>query len=410
MIIEKIMSNKATSQNMRYAKIMDGTMPIFSQFGNDIYASDIVQMCINVIATECSKLRPQHIRLNDRGLQVKVNSSLNRLFKIAPNELMTTKDFIEKIIWLLYMNDNCFLYPIYKNENNKRIYTGIYPLKPNLVTFIRDASNTLYCKLEFGNGDVLTVPYSELIHIRRKYSVNDFMGGGADGQPDNQALLKVLKINDTVLQGIGKAIKTSLSVRGIIKINTMLDDEKQEQARLKFEEKVQNGDSSLVPLDLKNDYVPITLDPKILDKETMAFLQDKVLNWFSVSLPILKGDFTDEQYQAFYEKTLEPLIIGLGQAFSKALFTDTELNHGNEIVFYPQKLLFTNTKNKIAVADILGNRGALDNNALLEMFGYPPYEGGEVRFVNLNYVNADIADMYQLRRAGMGEGNAVKEK
>lgn len=402
MILEKIMRQKKDNINVHYEKLMDGTTPIFSQFGADIYSSDIVQMCIDVIASECSKLKPQHIRSTDDGMQIKVRGSLNRLFKFAPNELMTTKDFIEKIVWLLFMNDNCFIYPIYKNEEGKRIYEAFYPLKPAIVTFIRDIKNKLYCKFDFSNGDTVTLPYCDVIHLRKKFSVNDVMGGGINGQPNNEALLKVLKINDVALQGIGKAIKTSLSIRGIMKINTMMDDEAQQKSRKSFEEKIENGDTGIIPMDLKGEYVPLQVDPKIVDKDTMAFLQDKVLNWFSVSLPILQCDFTDDQYQAFYEKTLEPIIISLGQAFSKTVFTDRELDHGNEIVFYPQKLLFTNSKNKIAVADILGNRGALTNNTLLEMFGYPPYEGGNARFVNLNYVNAEIANSYQMKKAGMG--------
>jgi hypothetical protein len=140
----------------------------------------------------------------------------------------------------------------------------------------------------------------------------------------------------------------------------------------------------------------------------MQFLQDKILNWFGVSMPILSGDFNDEQYQAFYEKTLEPLIISLGQAFSKCLFSPRELDVGNEIVFYPQKLLFTNVKNKIAVADILGNRGSLTNNELLDLFGYPPYEGGDLRYVSLNYIDVSIANEYQMKRAGInGTGGNI---
>jgi hypothetical protein len=87
-------------KNMQYAKLLNGYSPIFSQFGNDVYASDVVQTCIDIIATECSKLMPKHIRTDNNGMQTVVNGSLNRLFKFAPNEQMSTKDFIEKTIWL----------------------------------------------------------------------------------------------------------------------------------------------------------------------------------------------------------------------------------------------------------------------------------------------------------------------
>lgn len=401
MLLKSLFKNN--TKQTQYANFLEGQSPIFSQFGKNIYASDIVQMCIDCIATECSKLQPKHIRVDSNGMQVNVKSSLNRLFKFAPNEMMTTKDFIEKIIWLLYMNYNAFIYPTFEQvtKDGRTItnYKGFYPLNPSQVEFLQDTTGKLFIKMHFGMGQNFTLAYSDVIHLRKKFSVSNIMGGGRNGQPDNLPLLKVLGTNDTVIEGIGKAIKTSLSIRGILRINTMLDDDKQKAERTKFENAMSDGESGILPLDLKGEYTPLNVDPKIIDKNTMEFLQNKVLNWYGVSVPILTGDFTDEQYQAFYEKTLEPLIISLGQAFSKTIFTNRELDVGNEIAFYPQKLLFTNTKNKTAIADILGNRGALTNNALLELFGYPPYEGGDERYMSLNYVNVNIADQYQLNRA-----------
>jgi HK97 family phage portal protein len=404
----KALFSKSAREKLRYAKLLDGFSPIFSQFGTSIYASDVVQMCIDVIATECSKLQPKHIRTDADGMQVNVKSSLNRLFKFAPNELMTTRDFIEKVIWLLFMNYNAFIYPSYELKYDAsgypfRDYKAFYPLNPTQVTFLQDETGRLFVEMRFASSDTFTLAYSDIIHLRKKFSMNDIMGGGINGQPDNAALLKVLTINDTVLQGLEKAIKATLSVRGILKINTMLDDEKQQKERERLEAAINAGTTGIVALDLKGDYVDLKPDPKIIDKDTLEFLQSKVLNWYGVSVPILSGDFTDEQYQACYEKTLEPLIISLGQAFSKTIFSQRELDVGNEIAFYPQKLLFTNTKNKIAVADILGNRGALTNNDLLELFGYPPYEGGHVRNMSLNYIDVAISNEYQMKRAGMKE-------
>jgi HK97 family phage portal protein len=404
--LKDLIKNIFTKDNThkQYAKFLDGYAPIFSQFGRDIYASDVVQSCIDIIATECSKLAPKHIRTDNNGMQQNVKSSLNRLMKFSPNELMTTRDFIEKIVWLLFLNYNAFVYPTYdiitSNGISRREYTGLYPINPTQVDFLQDEAGTLFIRFLFTNGQDYTLPYSDVIHLRKKFSVNEIMGGGLNGQPDNTAILKVLEINDTVLQGLDKAIRTSLNVRGVLKINTMMDDAAQQAERKKFEAALKNNESGILPLDLKGDYHDIKVDPKIVDKDTLQFLENKVLNYYGVSVPILTGDFTDEQYQAFYEKTLEPIIISLGQAFSKTLFTTRELDVGNELVFYPQMLLFTNTKNKIAVADILGNRGALTNNELLQLFGYPPYVGGDVRNMSLNYIDVTLANDYQMKRAG----------
>ena len=410
--IKSLFSSQDRKQ-YQYAKMLNGFAPVFSQFGNNIYASDIVQMCVDCIATEISKLQPRHIRTTN-GIQTTVNSSINRLFKFAPNELMITKDFLEKVIWQLYLNYNSFIYPIYDivtdaRGNTSRYYTGFYPLNPTQVDFMQDETNKLFVKFYFPSGQNFTLAYSDVIHLRKKYSVNDLMGGGMTGQPDNAALLKVLEINDTVLQGIGKAVKTTLSIRGLLKINTMLDDEKQQKERLRFEAAVASGDSGIITQDLKGDYTPITIDPKLLDEETIKFLDNKVLRNFGVSLAIIAADYTDEQYQAFYEKTLEPILIGMAQAFSVCLFSQRELDVGNEIVMYFKNMMYLSTASKLKLLESAGAQGLLTDDQKLAILGYPPLDDGtgSRRTMSLNYVDVNVATEYQLTRAKAPQVNTT---
>jgi HK97 family phage portal protein len=402
--LKNLFSSK-NNKNMQYAKMLNGYSPIFSQFGNDVYASDVVQTCIDIIATECSKLMPKHIRTDNNGMQTVVNGSLNRLFKFAPNELMTTKDFIEKIIWLLYLNYNAFIYPTYdivvdSKGAVRKDYTGFYPLNPTSVTFLQDETGTMFVKLQFSSGYDYTLPYSDIIHLRKKFSVNEIMGGGLNGQPDNAAILKVLNINDTVLQGLDKAIKTSFSVRGILKIQTMLDNEKLQEERRRFETAIKNSESGILPMDLKGEYVDLKVDPKIIDKDTMQFLQDKLLNYYGVSIPIYTGDYSDEQYQAFYEKVLEPIVIGLGQAFSKTIFSTRELDVGNEIIFYQKDMMYLSTNAKLNLLKTAGEQGLLTDNQKLAILGYPPIADGDKRTISLNFIDVNLAANYQLKQAG----------
>ncbi|GAA0313752.1 hypothetical protein GCM10008967_00300 [Bacillus carboniphilus] len=404
----------SSNKQLEYAKLLNGYSPIFSQFGQNVYASDVVQMCIDVIASEISKLIPKHIRTNPDGMQVTVKSSLNRLLKFAPNELMTTRDFLEKIIWLLFMNCNAFIYPIYEFRTNSRGETikefiGLYPLNPTVVTFLQDSTNKIFIEFQFDNGTKFTLAYSDVIHLRKKFSVNDIMGGGIDGQPDNQALLKVLQINDSMLQGLEKGIKTSLSIRGILKINTMLDDANQKAEREKFETAIASGKTGIMPMDLKGDYIPIKPDIKLIDKDTLEFLENKILRYYGVSVPILSGDFTDEQYQAFYEKTLEPIILSFAQAFSKTLFSQRELDFGNEIVFYQKNMMYLSTNAKLNLLKTAGEQGLLSDNQKLALLGYPPIPDGDRRTMSLNYIDVSLANAYQMGRKNNGKGGIEDE-
>jgi len=395
------------SQATQYAKFMDNTTPIFSQFGRNIYASDVVQTCIDCIASECSKLQPRHIRRDQSGKIINLPSdNLNRLFKFMPNPIMTTRDYIEKTVWPLFLNYNSFIYPAYDvvidaRGYQSRNYTAFWPLAPVQTEWLTDITETLFVRFTFRNGTHLTLPYSDIIHLRKKFSINDVMGGGTNGQPDNSALIQTLQINDTVLQGIGKAVQASLGIRGIVKINTVLEDKLQRDERIAFEKQISESATGILAGDFKSDFQPINFDPKIIDSTTLEFIENKILRWIGVSLPILNGTYTDDEYQAFYNKTLEPIVIGMGQAYSSTLFSQTEQNYNNEIVFYQQKLELMDVKNKLAIMDGLGSRGALTDNQLLALFGIEPYEGGDVRHVSLNFIDSTLANAYQLARAGI---------
>ena len=80
----------------KYAQMLNGSIPVFAQFGTNIYASDVVQQAVNCIVLEMKKLNPQHIREIEHDI-TPVVSEIQRVLQ-NPNELMTTSEFIEKIM------------------------------------------------------------------------------------------------------------------------------------------------------------------------------------------------------------------------------------------------------------------------------------------------------------------------
>ena len=49
-------------KNTKLATALNGTLPIFGQFGTNIYYSDSVVQAIKCIVDEMSKLNPMHVR------------------------------------------------------------------------------------------------------------------------------------------------------------------------------------------------------------------------------------------------------------------------------------------------------------------------------------------------------------
>lgn len=405
---------KSAFQNNKYtyARTFSNRDPIFSQFGEDIYASDIVQNIVFCIIEEMTKLNIIHVRKN--GLErVPVKDSIEWVLR-NPNEIMTQSEFISKIVWNLFINYNSIIYPIYETVSNNdgsktRKYKFLYPLQPKKVEFIKDGSDELFIRMTFKNGSEITVPYCDVIHIKYRYSVNEFMGGNANGQPDNEALLKLLSMNNDMMAGIVGAMKTSFKTNGFIKYNTVLDKKSMDKAIQEFNDQLRNSESGFMGLDLKAEVIPLTKKIQVVDPETLKFIDSRILRNYGVSLPILTGDYTKAQYQAFYQKKLEPLIISISQAFTKGMFTDREKQLGHEIMLLTEPLLFLDTTQTLEAIRMLGDRGDLFENEIRLAIGLEPLpELVGIRMQSLNYVNVEYARDYQLGNKTSAGGGATE--
>lgn len=385
-------SEEPMPSNLKYATVPDVYAPLYSQYGDNIFISDVVQQAVSCIAGEMKKLKPCHVAKRD-GEEVSVNSDIQAVLD-NPNGMMCSADFLEKITWLLYLNYNAFIIPQW--DDNDRLI-ALYPVKPTTVTFLEDRSGSLFVKLDFPNLYSCTLRYDDVIHIRYRYSVNDLMGGNVSGQPDNEALLKTLELNDKMLKGVAKAMNASYAVNGVVKYNSLLDTGRTEAALTELTERLANDESGFLPLDLKAEFIPLKREVAIVDEDTLKFIDNKILRHFGVPLNILSGDYTKEEYEAFFQKTLEPLIITYSQAFTKTLFTRRASGgFGNRVVFYTEDLIFMTTSQKLEMVRLLGDSGALYENEKRRIFGMKPLkELNGVRLQSLNYVDVQLAAQYQ---------------
>lgn len=396
-LLDKISIKRITG---RYMDINGGT-PIFSQFGQDIYASDVVQQAVSCIAQEMKKLRPAHIRDDGTGVYAVKKGDIAKILN-KPNQFQTTADFLESITTLLFLNYNVFIIPTYyewydDNSQYHKVYDGLYPIVPTRVDFIEDAAGQMYTKFTFENGKSYLINYRDVIHWKFRNSSNLLMGGDKSGRPNHNALLQTLALNHELLQGVSKAMKATYAVNAVVKIPTVMGKEKSENAIKELNEKLKNSESGLAAIDMKAEYIPIKKEVKLVDKDTLEFIDQKILRTFGVPLPILTGDYTKAQYEAFYQKTIEPLIISLSQVLTDKLLSDGERSHGNMIKLYPKELIFMSMSETLEMIRLVGDSGGLYENEKRTALGLMPLEElNGVRMQSLNYANVEIAGKYQL--------------
>ena len=379
------------------AHVFKSTLNLFTDFGDNINASDVVKICIDRIATHAAKLKPRYVKTQDDQTVQERKGNLAFLLKFQPNPLMTPFDFIYRVVTLLYLNNNAFIYPVYDYETYE--LKELWPLKPNSVEALRDESGALFLRFYFSDKKAFTLPYESIIHLRRFYGTNDIFGGSG-AISDHSALLQTIKINDSVLQGLDNAIKTSFQIKGLLKINGILSEKDKTAQKKEFDEALKeaakDGGNSIVPVDLKSDYVPLNTDPKLVDSTTLSFLQKKIISYFGVSEAIFDNKYDENEYNAFYESVIEGIAIALSETFSKALLTRSQLENGEQIIFYSERLQYASWNTKVQAIEKLMGLGILSLNESRALLGFEPIEGGNRRLQSLNYVDADKANEYQL--------------
>ena len=166
---------------------------------------------------------------------------------------------------------------------------------------------------------------------------------------------------------------------------------------------IDKGDKSGIGgLDATTEFTPVKIEPTTASDSQAKHIDDKVLNYFGVSETIIQSKYSEDEWNAFYESVLEPIMLQMSLEFSNKLFTPTEKGFGNEIIFESNRLQYASNKTKIELLRYANN--IMTINELREVFNLSPREDGNVIMQDLNHIDSSIANEYQ-NGGGEDEGN-----
>lgn len=380
--------------NTRFELLNDYNTTFFNYEG-DLYDSDIVRSCIHAIASNAAKLKPQHILAGE----IKDASSLKNLLQTRPNPYMNTYDFIYKVVSQLYTSNNAYIY--IKYDFGKIV--GLYPVNYSSAD-LKEYNGDMYITFSFLTGKNVTIPYTELIHLRKNFNKSDMFGDEALGP-----LKPTLNLNSTVNQGISNAVKATAKIRGLLKFTQSLrpEDLKKQKDEFIADYLSSSNDGGIAALDAKADFVQLNSNPTLIDDKQMALIRENVYRYFNISEAIITSNYSEDEYNAFYSSVIEPIAIQLSLEFTSKIFSDREKGFGNQIVFSAERLTFANNVTKANLINILMPLGILSINEAREILELSPVAGGDKYLQSLNYVDSSQANKYQVgKESEPNEGKA----
>lgn len=380
----RLFGGGGTKEKKKYksAARWSGYDPTFTTFGDNILLSDLVLESIRIKADFYSKLDPRHIR-NEELTQKRIDdSSIARVLR-EPNEYTILSDFLYKAAFLREVVENAFIYPDYFwTKGGYKCYTAMYIIQPKRWRYLQDEdTGKLYIGFRFdGRNDEVIFEYSEIIHWRKHYEADEYDGGGKYSTEEKRDVLNTLQAYRTICESIAEAAKCACFFDGIVKVNAYGDEpESVRQIRDDFLDDLRNHKTAVGVLDNGAEWQDIKRNLKMVDDKTIKLFESKILRFTGVSPAMLAGDFTPAQKEAFYDRNIESGVISLGQAYTKTAFTDWQKSHGDEIIFYPNKVDLMSTTEKVQLLSVTNAMGVWSINEVREMFGKPPVEGGEAR-------------------------------
>ena len=118
------------------------------------------------------------------------------------------------------------------------------------------------------------------------------------------------------------------------------------------------------------------------------------MKYFGVNEHIIQSNYTEDEWNAFYESVLEPIGLQMSLEFTNKIFTPTQKGFGNEIIFESNRLQYASNKTKIELLRYANN--IMTINELREVFNLAPREDGDTIMQDLNHIDSTIANDYQL--------------
>ena len=356
----------------------------FFCFDGKLYESDIVRACIRPKVKAIGKLVGKHIRDDPKAGGLKVNPDANIRFLLSePNPYMTGQQMQEKVANQLCLNNNAFILVV-RDENGKPMQ--LYPVPCVSVEAKYNDSGELFLKFLYGNGKTGVFRYSDIIHLRQDYNDNDIFGTSP-----LPVLTPLMNLIGTMDQGIVNAIRNSNVIRWLISFRQSMRDEDIKRYVQNFVDNylaVESTTFGAAGIDSKADIQriePKDYVPNALQTEKVV---DRLYSYWGTNKKIVQSSYTEDEWTAYYESEIEPVVVQMYQTYTVALFSRKERGYGNRIVFEANNLQCASLTTKLAFQAMV-DRGAMTPNEWRETMNLAPIEGGDqpIRRLDTQVVN-----------------------
>ena len=343
---------------------------VYTPWSGDVYNDDITRAVIWSFAEMAAKAQFVHVRGSGHDLKINPDADI-RLLLEQPNEYMTMQDVVTKLAIDYERFNNCFAY-IVRAPNGRPVM--IYPLRYNSVRLEVDTQQRLYCRFSLRGAEDLLAPYSDIIHLRKHFCDDEFFGND-----NKKALSGVMDVVTTSDQGMVAAIKNSAVINWILHFKQVLQPKDVNETIKKFSDtylNAENNETTVVPDDPRYDAEQIKHESYVPNATQTDKAKARIYAYYGSNDAIVTGTYNEDQYNAYYEKRVEPFLRGFCTQLTLKCFSAFDRAHQNRILVQPSSLGFSNNATRLNFVQMV-DRGAMTPDEWRETFNMTPIPGGD---------------------------------
>lgn len=341
----------------------------FTAFSGTAYGSAAFRAAVDAIARHAAKLKAH------AG-----SATVDKLLTESPNAYMTAYDLLYKTATAYFTANNAFILI----ERGGGAVRAFYPLTPSSVEFIGAQDGALYVKMIFSDGKQVLLPYGDIVHLRRHFATNELLGN------DNAPLYPLIDTAHTLNEATGAAVKNATNIRGILKFTSLVNPQQVKAEKEQFVKDYLSlsNTGGIAATDQRFEFVPTNTNAYSVPHEQTEAVNRQICAYLGLSPKIVSGEYTEDEFAAFYESIIEPLALQMSLEFSRKC--------GAEVRFTAERLEFSSARTRISLLRELLPFGVISINEARRLLALPEVSDGDKRLQSLNYVTADKADEYQL--------------
>lgn len=395
-IFSKFFPKKSNQQTLYISGLGARSKP----WNHSIEEQEISRAILDCNATHTAKAQVLHVVQDSSGRvkQIKHNSPYTKLFQ-QPNSLMSAYDFLYAISWQLDLKNTALAWIQW---DEKMQPAAIWPISYSQFEFRQIVGGGYAVQFYDMDGEQHILPLEDMVVLRRHYDGSGIAGNG--NAPAAETIEMVQSLDD----GLKDAVNVSNRVHGILKQKkAMLAAKDVTKSQNDFIERMKNAALSggIVTTDSTEEYVPLTVNAWSANAAQMKQVTDRLYGYWRVPQEVVCGTASEQTMQNYYDSIIEPRWLAMSQAFTTALFSQSEKNFGNKILIFGGAATGASWQTKLSIVTDTKELGLLTVNEYRELLGYAPVEDGDNRLVSLNYIKSE--DMTEHQTNGKDDPNAV---